>query len=301
MRNNTDFDVIIIGGSYAGLSAAMALGRAMRNVLVIDGAKPSNRFTPHSHNFITQDGRTPAQIAAAAKEQVLHYPTVKFMEGVVRSAGKQDGGFTVGTESGSFSAAKLLLATGIRDVLPEIEGVRECWGKSVIHCPYCHGYEVRKQETGILADGDMAMHLAMLISNWTERLTLFTNGTASLNAGQAEQLRRRNIEIIEEAVISLVHETGYLKSIRLQSGREHQLSALYLRPGIRHSNLPEMLGCGLSEAGYLKVDDFKRTTVAGVYAAGDNMSPMRSVAAAVAAGNAAGAFINNDLIMESAG
>lgn len=299
MNSDTDFEVIIIGGSYAGLSAAMALGRAMRKVLVIDGGKPSNRFTPHSHNFITQDGMVPAQIAAAAKEQVLHYATIKFMDSVVTMAGRQDDKFIVATENGSFSAIKLLLATGIRDILPEIEGVKECWGKSILHCPYCHGYEVRRQQTSILANGDMAMHMAMLVSNWTERLTLFTSGPASFSTEQTDNLRRHNIEIVEEAVAAIIHEAGYVKGVRLQSGELRPLTAMYLRPGIQHSNLYEMLGCSLTEAGFLKVDDFKRTTMEGVYAAGDNMSPMRSVAAAVAAGNTAGAFINNDLIQEN--
>ena len=145
------FDAIIIGGSYAGLSAAMTLGRAMRQVLIIDSNKACNRFAPHSHNFITQDGQTPAAIAEAARIQVLAYPTIQVVQGLSVAARGEDGGFEIEVETGAvYQAKKLLFATGLHDLLPEIEGLKECWGKSVIHCPYCHGYEVKGVPTGIL-------------------------------------------------------------------------------------------------------------------------------------------------------
>ena len=155
--NNERFDVIIVGGSYSGLSAAMALGRALRKVLIIDGGKPANRFTPHSHNFITHDGRSPGEIAALARQQVNKYPTVKQVNGFVTSAERAANEFMVVLDSGaSYSATKLVFATGIIDVLPNIPGLADCWGKSVLHCPYCHGYEVRNVKTGIIGNGDYA-------------------------------------------------------------------------------------------------------------------------------------------------
>ncbi|MGE4512522.1 MAG: NAD(P)/FAD-dependent oxidoreductase, partial [Chryseobacterium sp.] len=142
MENN--FDVIIIGGSYAGLSAGMALGRSLRNVLIIDSEKPCNRQTPHSHNFITQDGKRPKEISDLAKEQVAKYETVSFFNGTVIKTSKNDNGFEVETSYGEkFTAKKIILATGLKDIMPDIEGFSECWGISVIHCPYCHGYEVK--------------------------------------------------------------------------------------------------------------------------------------------------------------
>jgi len=298
-NSSTNFEAIIIGGSYAGLSAAMALGRAMRKILIIDGGRPCNRFTPHSHNFITQDGVAPARIAAVAKEQVLYYPTVKFTEGFVTKISRQGAYFTVETEDENFSTGKLLLATGIQDVLPEIEGIADCWGKSILHCPYCHGYEVRNQGTGILGKGDLAFHQAMLLSNWTDRLTIFTNGAATFTEDQESRLRRHNIAIVEEGVAAVIHEHGYVKGIQLHGGSVSELSAMYLKPGMQQNPLCEMLGCDLTDAGYIKTDDFKRTSVGGIFAAGDNTSMMRSVSAAVAAGNAAGAFINHDLTAEN--
>ena len=166
MTNNNHFDVIIIGGSYSGLSAAMALGRSLRNVLIIDSGLPCNRQTPHSHNFITQDGKQPAVIAGKARTQVLQYNTVRFLNGRAISGKKTENGFTISTQKEEvFTAKKLVFATGVKDIMPDIDGFSACWGISVIHCPYCHGYEVSNEKTGILANGDIAFHYAQLIRN----------------------------------------------------------------------------------------------------------------------------------------
>src|SRR5689334_3705559 len=150
MKQPANFDVIIIGGSYAGLATAMALGRALRNVLVIDGGNPCNKQTPHSHNFLTNDGKTPKEIASLAKQQVRMYSTVSFLDGFATAGLKTTSGFEVQTQAGEvFTSKKLVFATGIRDVMPSIPGFAESWGISVLHCPYCHGYEVRHQKTGI--------------------------------------------------------------------------------------------------------------------------------------------------------
>ena len=178
MTGNNVFDVIIIGGSYAGLAAGMALGRAMRKVLIIDDGKPCNRQTPHSHNFITHDGEAPAAIAGLAKLQVSRYETVQFFKGLATNGIKTQYGFEITVASGkTFAAKKIIFATGIRDILPGINGLAAWWGISVLHCPYCHGYEVRHEKTGILGNGEFAFDFARLISNWTNDLALFTNGT----------------------------------------------------------------------------------------------------------------------------
>ena len=161
METSIQNDVIIIGGSYSGLSAAMSLGRSLRNVLLIDGGQPCNAQTPYSHNFITQDGVPPAVIAGKARRQVLDYGTVEFISDFAVSGRKFPAGFSVTTRTGrTYEAKKLILATGIKDNLPDIKGFSECWGISVIHCPYCHGYEFRGKKTAILADGEKAFHLA---------------------------------------------------------------------------------------------------------------------------------------------
>lgn len=300
MTNQKLYDVIIIGGSYAGLSAGMALGRAMLNTLIMDEGKPCNRQTPHSHNFLTNDGKTPAAIAAHAKAQVSVYPTVAFYNGGAAAAIKTTNGFQVESANGElFMAKKLVFATGIKDLLPAIEGLSECWGISAIHCPYCHGYEVRDERTGILGNGDMAFDFTRLISNWTKDLTLFTNGPATLTVPQREKLAQHQIEVIEKEIEKLVHQQGQLEQLVFKDGSGFYLKAVYApSPFEQHCKIPEQLGCELTEEGYIKTDPGYETTIEGVYAIGDNASKMRTVANAVAMGTAAGIALSKKMILE---
>ncbi|WP_109435953.1 NAD(P)/FAD-dependent oxidoreductase [Aquimarina sp. AU119] len=299
MIDDNNFDVIIIGGSYAGLSAAMALGRSLRTVLIIDSGKPCNRQTPHSHNFITQDGKKPSEIASIAKKQVLQYNTVSFFADLATTAKKTNNSFEIETQSGAlFLSKKIIFATGLRDIMPNIEGFAACWGISVIHCPYCHGYEVRNQKTGILANGDMAFHYAQLISNWTKELTLFTNGKSTLTNEQTEKIKKNNIEIIEKEVDAIVHENGKLQHITFDDQSKTVVEAIYSGPQFeQHCDIPEKLGCQLTEEGLIKIDTSHQTTVEGVYACGDN-SNKRTVSLAVSSGTLTGVHINNYLIQE---
>jgi len=300
MTDNKNFDVIIVGGSYAGLSAAMALGRALRNVLIIDSGLPCNRQTPHSHNFITQDGEKPNVIAEKAKAQALKYDTVKFMTELAISGKKTESGFAITTKTGeTFTAKKLVIATGLKDIMPNIKGFSECWGISVIHCPYCHGYEVKREKTGILADGDFAFHYAQLIRNWTKDLTIFTNGKSTLTQEQTDKINKHNIPIIEKEIAYLKHENGNVQQIVFKDNSTFDLKAIYSRPNFeQHCKIPEMLGCELTEQGLIKVDMFQKTTVTNVFTCGDNASPMRSVALATATGNITGAVVNNGMTEE---
>ena len=297
---NKDFDVIIIGGSYAGLSAAMALGRSMRNVLIIDSGLPCNQQTPHSHNFITQDGEKPSVIAEKAKKQVLNYNTVKFLNGLAVSGKKTEKGFTITTQSGAgFNAKKLVFATGIKDIMPDIIGFSECWGISVIHCPYCHGYEFRNTKVAIMANGEKAFHLASLVNNLTNDITILTMDKADFNAEQLEKLSSHNIKIIETKVSEVEHENGHVKKIVFNDDNKVAFDAMYAAlPFVQHSDIPVSLGCELTEHGYIKVNNFQETTVKGVFACGDNSGMMRSVANAVYSGNITGAMINRELTEE---
>ena len=300
MADNKDFEVIIIGGSYAGLSAAMALGRSLRNVLIIDSGLPCNRQTPHSHNLITLDGEKPGIIAEKAKAQVLKYTTVKFLQSLAISGSKTETGYQIITqENEKFNAKKLIFATGIKDIMPDIKGFTECWGISVVHCPYCHGYEIRNQKTGIITQGERAYHIASLVNNLTNNITILTSGKADFNEKQLTKLNKHNIKIVEKEISEIEHKNGYIKNVIFIDGSKEDFNAVYAAiPFIQHSNIPFDLGCELTEQGYIKVDMFQKTSIEGIFACGDNTAMMRSVANAVYSGNLTGAMVNKELTDE---
>lgn len=291
MENNSFFDVIVVGGSYAGLAAAMALGRALKTVLVIDSGLPCNRQTPRSHNFLTRDGSAPSEIASVALEQVRRYDTVHFLADLALEGRKVSDGFEIITASGlSFMGSRLVFATGIWDLLPDIRGISECWGISVLHCPFCHGYEVRNEQTAVIGNGAPAHGLASLISNWSRDLTVFTNGPSTLPPG--------DFEVVDKEIGCLVHKEGRVEEVIFKDLSEAPVRAIYIRPPFeQHCNIPETLGCVLTDEGYLKVDGSLETTVPGVYACGDNASRMRTVANAVAMGTAVGITISREMIL----
>jgi len=295
-----NLDAIIIGGSYSGLAAGMALGRAMKQVLIIDSGYPCNRQTPFSHNFLTQDGKTPSEISLLAREQLQTYTTVSFLHGLAIHGKRTDHGFEIKLTSGeTFAARKLIFATGITDLIEDMEGFAECWGISVLHCPYCHGYEVRNEKTGIAGNGESGFELARLISNWTENLILFTNGPTTLTGSQVEQLAKRKIMVVDTKFRKLDHIDGYIQNIVFEDETKVSLSAIYApAPFQQHCRIPEYLGCELTSEGYIRIDQFQQTTVEGVYVCGDNGTRMRTIANAVATGTAAGISVSKKIILE---
>ncbi|REG87269.1 thioredoxin reductase [Winogradskyella sediminis] len=297
---HTEFEVIIIGGSYAGLSTALTLGRSRRKTLLIDAGQPCNQQTPHSHNFLTQDGKTPKDIADVAKSQVAKYPSIHFYNGFANSAKRSQEKFEITTSNGEiFTAKKLVLATGIKDLMPAITGFNECWGISVVHCPYCHGYEIRNKNTAIIANGEHAFHLAALVINLTSKVTIITANKDQFNEHQLKILKQNNIRIIEKDVSAIQHQNGQLKSLIFKDATSEDFDCAYASiPFELHSNIAASLGCEFTEHGHIKVNPMQKTTVEGVFACGDNSSPMRSVANAVQGGNFTGAVINNELSKE---
>jgi len=300
MTDNEQFDVIIVGGSYSGLAAGMALGRALRKVLIIDDGKPCNRQTPFSHNFLTNDGKSPAEIAAVANLQVKRYDTIKFFHGLATSGVNNKNGFEIQVASGeTFAAKKIIFATGIRDMLPGIDGLAACWGISVLHCPYCHGYEIKNEKTGIISNGDVGFDFARLISNWTKDITMFTNGVSKFSAEQIEQLANHQIKIVEKEIERLEHNNGYLQHIMFRDGTNESAKAIYAPVSFeQHCMIPESMGCQLTDEGYIKVDPYQETTVTGVYACGDNVTRMRTVANAVGMGTTAGITVSKKIILD---
>jgi len=300
MKNNNIYDVIIIGGSYSGLSAGLVLGRALRQVLIIDSGKPCNMQTPHSHNFITQDGKTPKEISTTARQQIEIYKTVHFYNGLATSGTKTDHGFEIKTASGDrFTGKKLIFATGLKDIMPDIEGFSECWGKTVIHCAFCLGYESKNKKAGVIGNGDYGFKISKLAKNWTKDVTLFTNGKSLLTEDQSKKLTKHHIDIIETEVDRFEHTNGYLDAIVLKDGSKIPLKAIYTKATyVQHCDIPKQLGCEFTELELIKVDDFQKTTVLGVWACGDNASTMRSVSNAVAKGTLSAVMATEELIDE---
>lgn len=294
------YDVIIIGGSYAGLSAAMTLGRSLRSTLVIDSGAPCNRQTPRAHNLITHDGTPPAEILAQARRQVTEYESVECVDSRAIQARQLGQGFEVTLDSGKrYQGKKLIMATGIRDILPAIEGLAACWGISAIHCPYCHGYEFKEQETGILVRTERAVHLLGLIRNLSHEVRVFYPSDLVLDEEAQKKLLAEGVVHIQGDIIEILHKDGYMQAVRLDNGREVPLQALYIdAPFEQHSSIAADIGCKMTEAGHIEVDSCQKTNIPGLYACGDNASGMRSLAAAIYTGNLTGAMINMELSAE---
>jgi thioredoxin reductase len=296
-------DAIIIGGSFAGLSAATYIVRGRRSVAVIDAGLPRNRFTTHSHGFLGQDGSDPAAMLAIARAQVASYPTVTFFAGSAIRATSVAEGFSVDLATGEkVEASRLVLAFGISDELPAIPGLRARWGSSVLHCPYCHGYEVSGQRLGVLYVTPQSIHQAMLIAEWGPT-TLYLNdldGVGEADAALLVELEARNVAIEPAAVVALHGEGAQLAAIELADGRMSSADALFLGPRNHlNSDLAQQLGCALDEAPLglmIRTDAQKMTTVPGVYAAGDITRGAHTVAFACADGVTAGIALHRSLV-----
>lgn len=304
LTDNQEAEVVIIGGSYSGMSAAMALGRALRSVLIIDAGAPCNRFAPHAHNLLGSDGTPPMEIHAEARKQLLQYSTVRITEDTVINVTKEAPGFVIHTASAKhYKAQKLLLATGLKDELPPIPGLQACWGISAIHCPYCHGYEFKGGKTALLATSSEALHMISLLKQWTRELSVFTQDGFRFNKAALDFLQSQAIPVITDKIISLVHENGSLREVQLENDEGKPatmpLDVLYVMPKIQQSlDLQQSLGYKLTAAGHIEVDQGGHSSVQGLYAAGDNSSRFRSLSYSLATGMAAGAMINFDLVNE---
>lgn len=291
------FDVIIIGGSYAGMSAALQLVRARRNVLIIDGGKPRNRNARVAHGFLGREGLPPADIASQARDELLRYPTLRWLTGTAVSAQAIDDGgrFQVMVEDGqTFVADRVILAHGVTDDLPDIDGIGERWGRSVFHCPYCHGYEVFEGRIGVIGcakDGGGAQ--ALLLCDWG-RITLFcSQASARIDAEQHARLEACGV-VIESAQVQRVEDTA---TVVLADGRRVEVDALFISPHSRLStDLAEQLGCELKDGGCITTDSAKQTTVPGVFACGDAARMAGSIALAVGEGALAGVAVHHSLM-----
>ncbi len=299
--NKKLYDTIIVGGSYAGLASAMTLGRSLRNVLIIDSGAPCNKQTPHSHNFLTRDGLPPGEIAAIAREEVSKYLTIEFYDGFAVQGSKISEGFLVNTSDGkSFKGKTLIFATGLSDTMHDIKGFAECWGISVIHCPYCHGYEFRNKKTAILAEGDRLIYFTSLIKNLTDDVTLIISDKNVGNEDSFTTLQKNGVKIIEKKIVEIQHRNGYVDQIIFSDGTSERFEAVYAPVPFRQQcNIPEKLGCEITEQGLISIDALQKTSVDGVYAAGDNSNTLRAVSLSVSSGTVAGVGVNAELSLEA--
>jgi thioredoxin reductase len=295
------YDVIVIGGSFAGQGAAMMLARARRRILVIDSGLPRNRFAHSSHAFLGQDGRKPYDILAEAGRQLRAYPTVGWIDGEATAARKDEDLFVVTLADGREERAKrLILATGVKDELPPIAGMQERWGVTVLHCPYCHGYEVAGNDLGVVATGPKSMHQALLIPDWGPT-TYFTQGAFEPNAEELDRLADRGVRIVRSPIVELLGPTPQLEGVRLADGRVLPVAALFVGPKTSMSSpIAEQLGCGFEEGNTgpdLLLGDKKCTTVEGVYAAGDATTSTHNATLAAASGVLAGVAVHQSLAL----
>jgi thioredoxin reductase len=293
-------DVIIIGGSYAGLAAALQLARARRSVLVLDAGQRRNRFVSHSHGFLSNDGVPPGEIAAKGKAEVLAYPTVDWRDEAVVELRATAHRFSATTASGEHLAHRLIIATGVVDDIPPIPGIAERWGKSVFHCPYCDGYERNRGALGVLATGPLAIHYAQLVAEWATPggTTVFLDEKLEPSAEELASLAVRGVIVERGRVVRAEGDGGIV--LRLHDGRTSTLAALFVMP---HTRLPsgfaEQLGCAIEEGPtgpFFKTDESKETTVPGVFACGDVALPKASVSFAVADGVRAGIAAHQSLV-----
>lgn len=293
-------DAVIIGGGAAGLTAALYLGRFRRQVVVLDTGQQANRVSHAAHGFFTRDGTAPSELIRIGREQLRPYETVSFQACEVTTITPEDGHFNVTLEDGNvLTTRKVLLATGLKDTLPPVPGIEAFYGTSVFHCPYCDGWEVRDQPVAILNDGTGAVHQATLLRVLTPDLIVCTNGGDHLTDAERVALPSYGVQIIDTPIQRLEGHDGQVETIVFADGERLARKAIFARlDSAQHAPFVAQLGCEMSSDVLVQVDEMGRTSVPGVYAAGDLASRMRQIAMAVAQGASAAIGINVDLITE---
>ncbi|CAN5225737.1 NAD(P)/FAD-dependent oxidoreductase [soil metagenome] len=290
------YDVVVVGGGAAGLSAALVLGRARRRVAVVDAGAPRNAPASHMHGYLSRDGMAPTDLLAAGRQEVTGYGVELVDEEVL----KIDSGFFVRLAGGQvLRTRRILIATGLSDELPEIPGVRERWGRDFLHCPYCHGWEVSDQPLGVLGTQPNSVVHAQLVRQWSDDVVFFVH-TYELTAAERTQLEAREIRVVDGEVARLVVEADRLTGVELVDGHVIARTAVFIRPGnLPHTDgLLASLGCDVDEAGFVTVDASGRTSTPGVWAAGNVVDPRAQVITAAGAGSAAAIAINADLVQD---
>lgn len=295
------FDVAIIGGGPAGLNAALVLGRARKKVALIDEGRPRNAVTRETHGFLTRDGISPGEFRRIAKEEIGTYPSVSFVTDTAVSIAGTDGQFQIETAQGkTFESKKVLFAVGMKDRPLGIPGLAEVYGKSAFVCPYCDGWELRDEPLVIITKGPELMHFAPLISGWTDRFTVCTNGPDGLADAEREELQRNQVPLFDSPIRHIDSSDGIVQQVVLEDGTSVSCRGIFFKPElVTGSDLPRTIGCQITETGVVVVDDFGKTSIPGVYSAGDAASQLHQAIAAASMGAFTAAVINNELNKEA--
>lgn len=296
------FDVIVVGASFAGASAAMQLVRARRTVLMIDAGQPRNRFSDASHGFLGQDGTPPHEIMAIAVEQLKAYPGFELVVAHAEHATADVHGTSVTLEDGrSFHARRLILATGVRDELPPIPGLQERWGQTAIHCPYCHGYEVRDRKLGVIATSPHSVHQGIMLPDWGPT-TYFTQGQFDPEEAELKQMLKRGVVIERTPVVKILGSAPNINAVELADGRTVSIGAVFVGPRVHmSSSLAMQLGCAFEQGPsgpYIRTDEMRQTSAPNVFAAGDAALVFSNGTLASASGVMAGVSVHRSLIMD---
>lgn len=296
-------DVAIIGSGPAGLNAALVLGRARKKVAVIDAGRPRNAVTREVHGFLTRDGISPSEFRRIAKEEISAYPSLSFVADTAVSIVGTDGQFQIETEKGeAFVSKKLLFTVGMKDLPLTIPGLTEVYGKSAFVCPFCDGWELRDQPLVLINKGATLMHLAPLISGWTNHITVCTNGPDELTDAEREEFQRNQVPIYESPILHIESSGGIVQEVILEDGTTIPCTGIFFKTDlVIGSDLPQTIGCEITEWGAVVVDQFGKTNIPGVYSAGDAASRMHQAIAAASNGAFAAAVITGDLNAESWG
>jgi thioredoxin reductase len=293
---STGYDVVIVGGGAAGLSGALVLGRARRRVAVVDAGSPRNAPAAHMQGFLSRDGMPPADLLAVGRAEVTAYGVEMIEDQVVGV----EAGFSVRLASGrELDARRILIATGVRDELPDIPGASERWGRDLLHCPYCHGWEVRDRPLGVLGTRPDAVQHALLVRQWSDDVVFFVH-TMDLGPDERRRLEARGVQVMHGPVARLVVESDRLTGVELVDGRVIPRVAVFIRPAnVPHADgLLAGLGCKVDQAGFPLVDTFGQTSIVGVWAAGNVVDPRLQVITSAGAGSAAAIAINADLVQD---
>jgi thioredoxin reductase len=294
-------DCVIIGGGPSGLNASLVLGRARKKVILFDENKPRNAVTHESHGFITRDGIKPSEFKRIAREDLMNYPDITMENQRVTDIKKENDAFMVRAEDGrSFRSRKVLLATGLKDELPAIEGIHQFYGKTLFSCPFCDGWELRDRPLVLISEDNRAFHMAKMISNWSNNLAVCTNGNLIFSEEQKEILIRKQIKVFDDEIAALEGESGRLAKIKFRNGHELFRAGGFVTTGLTQASpFAEVLGCKMNNMGGIETDTLGRTNIEGVYASGDNsiLAPSQLIIAA-SEGSKAAIGIVHDLVNE---